>query len=139
MDLYQMVLVFSALVLVFTSFISHTVGAMVILPIVQSVGESMSGPEGPHPKLLVMAAALMCSGGCVYMTHIMAHPLLRRTAPQHTAVAPIVTWPLPGRWPTGINRHRPRACARAAPPQHEAWAGANVGPDSNTTPMCAAC
>ncbi len=44
-----------------TTFISHTVGAMVILPIVQSVGEAMAGT--PHPKLLVMAAALMCSGG----------------------------------------------------------------------------
>ena len=33
---------------------------MVILPIVQSVGEHLEG--GPHPKLLVMGAALMCSG-----------------------------------------------------------------------------
>ena len=33
---------------------------MVILPIVQSVGEHLSG--GAHPKLLVMGAALMCSG-----------------------------------------------------------------------------
>ncbi|KAG2437637.1 hypothetical protein HYH02_011276 [Chlamydomonas schloesseri] len=33
---------------------------MVILPIVQSVGEAMAGT--PHPKLLVMVAALMCSG-----------------------------------------------------------------------------
>ena len=35
------------------------VGAMVILPIVQKVGEDM---PSPHPKLLVMATALMCSG-----------------------------------------------------------------------------
>jgi phosphate transporter len=33
---------------------------MVILPIVQSVGQQMPGP--PHDKLLVMGAALMCSG-----------------------------------------------------------------------------
>jgi di/tricarboxylate transporter len=42
-----------------TTFISHTVGAMVILPIVQSVGQQM---PGHHDKLLVMGAALMCSG-----------------------------------------------------------------------------
>lgn len=34
---------------------------MIILPIVQSVGEAM--PGHPHPKLLVMATAVMCSGG----------------------------------------------------------------------------
>jgi len=33
---------------------------MIILPIVQSVGEAMPGQT--HPKLLVMATALMCSG-----------------------------------------------------------------------------
>ncbi|CAK0783757.1 hypothetical protein CVIRNUC_006956 [Coccomyxa viridis] len=51
--------IFCALVLVATTFISHTVGAMVILPIVQAVGADMTDP---HPKLLVMGAALMCSG-----------------------------------------------------------------------------
>lgn len=60
LDLWQVTLVFCVLVLVATTFISHTVGAMVILPIIQSVGEAMPGT--PHPKLLVMAAALMCSG-----------------------------------------------------------------------------
>ncbi|PNH00354.1 putative transporter C3B8.04c, partial [Tetrabaena socialis] len=60
LDLWQVAAVFCGLVLVATTFISHTVGAMVILPIVQSVGEAMAGT--PHPKLLVMASALMCSG-----------------------------------------------------------------------------
>ena len=41
--------------------IDPQVGAMIILPIVQSVGEAMPGQA--HPKLLVMATALMCSGG----------------------------------------------------------------------------
>lgn len=59
-SLWQVLVIFCALVLVCTTFISHTVGAMVILPIVQSVGEQM--PGDPHPKLLVMGAALMCSG-----------------------------------------------------------------------------
>ena len=40
--------IFCALVLVATTFISHTVGAMVILPIVQAVGADMSvSPQSP--------------------------------------------------------------------------------------------
>lgn len=48
------------LVLIATTFISHTVGAMVILPVVEKIGRHML-PE-PHARLLVMGAALMCSG-----------------------------------------------------------------------------
>lgn len=58
-SLWAVLAIFCGLVLVCTTFISHTVGAMVILPIVQSVGEAM---PGGHAKLLVMGAALMCSG-----------------------------------------------------------------------------
>ena len=59
LPLWQMNAIFCALVLVCTTFVSHTVGAMVILPVVASVGAAM--PD-PHPRLLVMATALMCSG-----------------------------------------------------------------------------
>ncbi|KAK9834087.1 hypothetical protein WJX84_011374 [Apatococcus fuscideae] len=52
--------IFCGLVLICTTFISHTVGAMVILPIVQSVGAAMM--PVPHARLLVMGSALMCSG-----------------------------------------------------------------------------
>jgi di/tricarboxylate transporter len=58
-SLWAVLAIFCGLVLVGTTFISHTVGAMVILPIVQSVGDHM---PGNHSKLLVMGAALMCSG-----------------------------------------------------------------------------
>lgn len=58
-SLWSVLAIFCGLVLVGTTFISHTVGAMVILPIVQSVGDHM---PGNHSKLLVMGAALMCSG-----------------------------------------------------------------------------
>lgn len=60
-SLWAVLAIFCGLVLVGTTFISHTVGAMVILPIVQSVGQHMPGDD--HSKLLVMGAALMCSGG----------------------------------------------------------------------------
>jgi hypothetical protein len=47
---WSVCVVFCALVLLCTTFISHTVGAMIILPIVQQAGADMSDP---HPQLLV--------------------------------------------------------------------------------------
>ncbi|KAI9034503.1 SPX domain-containing protein [Hyaloraphidium curvatum] len=52
-------IIFAGLVAVVTSFISHTVGALIILPVVAQVGASL--PD-PHPRLLVMGVAFMCSG-----------------------------------------------------------------------------
>lgn len=58
MNVYGILIVFSGVVLVMASFISHTVAALIILPIVAQVGSSI--PD-PHPRLLVMGSALMCS------------------------------------------------------------------------------
>jgi di/tricarboxylate transporter len=68
-SLWAVLAIFCGLVLVGTTFISHTVGAMVILPIVQSVGDKM---PGDHSKLLVMGAALMCSGA-LQQSHLRSH------------------------------------------------------------------
>jgi phosphate transporter len=57
-SLYGVLIAFAALILVVATFISHTVAALIILPLVQQVGVGM---EHPHPNLLVMASALMCS------------------------------------------------------------------------------
>ncbi|KAG0252916.1 low-affinity phosphate transporter [Mortierella polycephala] len=59
MTTFGVTCVFASLVLVIATFISHTVGALIILPIVAQVGATL--PD-PHPRLLVMSAALMCSG-----------------------------------------------------------------------------
>lgn len=59
MSLYGVLVVFCGLILVIATFISHTVAALIVLPLVQQVGQSM--PE-PHPNLLVMGAVLMASG-----------------------------------------------------------------------------
>ncbi|ORY07845.1 SPX-domain-containing protein, partial [Basidiobolus meristosporus CBS 931.73] len=56
---WKILMTFCCLVLVIATFISHTVGALIILPIVAEVGNSL--PD-PRPRLLVMGAALMCSG-----------------------------------------------------------------------------
>ncbi|KAF3936491.1 hypothetical protein ABW19_dt0210026 [Dactylella cylindrospora] len=58
MSLYGVLVVFAGLILVIATFISHTVAALIILPIVAQVGSQM---EDPHPRVLVMASALMCS------------------------------------------------------------------------------
>lgn len=58
MSLYGVFIVFSALILVVATFISHTVAALIILPLVHQVG---AGMKEPHPNLLVMGSALMCS------------------------------------------------------------------------------
>ena len=58
MPLYSLLVVFAGLVLVVATFISHTVAGLIILPLVHTVGASM---DEPHPNLLVMGSALMCS------------------------------------------------------------------------------
>lgn len=58
LSLYGVLIVFSGLILVVATFISHTVAALIMLPLVRQIGVSM---DDPHPNLLVMASALMCS------------------------------------------------------------------------------
>lgn len=58
MSVYGVLIVFAGLILVVATFISHTVAALIILPLVQQVGANMAEP---HPNLLVMGSALMCS------------------------------------------------------------------------------
>ncbi|KAF9163375.1 low-affinity phosphate transporter [Actinomortierella ambigua] len=50
--------IFSGLTLIFATFVSHTVAAVIILPIVQHVGNSFADP---HPRILVMGTGLVCS------------------------------------------------------------------------------
>ncbi|KAI9480820.1 MAG: SPX domain-containing protein [Benjaminiella poitrasii] len=52
--------IFAFLILVFSTFVSHTVAALIIVPIVQQVGQNL---PVPHPNLLVMGAGLACSAG----------------------------------------------------------------------------
>lgn len=52
-------------ILVLASFISHTVSALIVLPLVKSIGEQL---EDPHPRLLVMISALLCSSAMALPT-----------------------------------------------------------------------
>ncbi|KAJ3390854.1 low-affinity phosphate transporter [Entophlyctis sp. JEL0112] len=56
---FKCMLAFSLIVLVITSFISHTVGALIILPVVAEIGANMPDPQ---PRMLVLIIALICSG-----------------------------------------------------------------------------
>lgn len=57
-SVYGMLVVFTGLILVVATFISHTVAALIILPLVRQVGANMAEP---HPNLLVMGSVLMAS------------------------------------------------------------------------------
>jgi phosphate transporter len=56
----QVLVIFSVFILVFSTFVSHTVAALIIVPIVKEVGEKL---PIPHPNLFVMGAGLACSAG----------------------------------------------------------------------------
>ncbi|EJU04721.1 Sodium/sulfate symporter [Dacryopinax primogenitus] len=60
LDLYQVVLVLSAVVLIVSTFISHTIASVLLVPIALEVGERLAEP---HPRLLIMLTALLCSTG----------------------------------------------------------------------------
>jgi phosphate transporter len=58
LSVYGLLVVFAGLILVVATFISHTVAALIILPLVRQVGANM---KEPHPNLLVMGSVLMAS------------------------------------------------------------------------------
>ncbi|KAH8899486.1 SPX domain-containing protein [Thozetella sp. PMI_491] len=65
LSLYSVLVIFSTLILVIATFISHTVAALILLPLVYDIGQNM---EEPHPNLLVMAGVLMCSAAMALPT-----------------------------------------------------------------------
>ncbi|CAN3374722.1 hypothetical protein DIURU_002297 [Diutina rugosa] len=57
-SLFAVTLTFGLLILIMATFVSHTVAALIVIPLVSEIGNEL--PE-PHPRLLIMAAALLCS------------------------------------------------------------------------------
>ncbi|KAF2866162.1 SPX domain-containing protein [Massariosphaeria phaeospora] len=97
MSLYQLLVVFAALILVVATFISHTVAALIVLPLVKEVGQSM---QQPHPNLLVMGSVLMASAamglptsGFPNMTAIMMED--QRTGQRYLSVKHFLTRGVP--------------------------------------------
>jgi len=59
-SLYSVVMILSPIVLIISTFISHTIASVLLVPIAQAVGENLPG----NPKnLLIFITALICSTG----------------------------------------------------------------------------
>lgn len=89
MSLYGVLVVFSCLTLVIATFISHTVAALIILPLVFDVGASM---EEPHPNLLVMASVMMCSAAMALPTSGFPNMSEYTQAPPKVVLFGFVPW-----------------------------------------------
>ena len=76
LSVYGVFVVLSVLILVVASFISHTVAALIVLPLAQQIGANMTTP---HPNLLVMGGALMCSAAMALPTS--GFPNMSKNAP----------------------------------------------------------
>ncbi|KAK6465490.1 SPX domain-containing protein [Scheffersomyces coipomensis] len=57
-SLFGVTLTFGLLILTMATFVSHTVAALIIIPLVSEIGNNMAEP---HPRLLIMASAMLCS------------------------------------------------------------------------------
>lgn len=57
--IFLIVLIFGIVILVMATFVSHTVAAMIIVPLMSEIGKNL--PNGDHSRLLIMIAALLCS------------------------------------------------------------------------------
>lgn len=57
-NVFVILIIFGILILVVATFVSHTVAALIIIPLVKEVGDSL---PHPHPLLLVMGTALLAS------------------------------------------------------------------------------
>lgn len=85
MSLYSILVIFSCLIITIATFISHTVAALILLPLVHSVGDGM---EVPAPNILVMAGVLMCSAAMGLPTSGFPN-MSKLSIPSHVRVQPM--------------------------------------------------
>lgn len=57
-SLYGVAITFGLLILIMATFVSHTVAALITVPLLAEIGANM--PE-PHPRLLILITAFLCS------------------------------------------------------------------------------
>jgi len=58
--MYEVVLALTAVVMVVSTFISHTIASVLLVPIAAQVGKNL---PVPHPRLLIFITGLVCSTG----------------------------------------------------------------------------
>eukprot|EP00834_Sanchytrium_tribonematis_P004634 NODE_239_length_11955_cov_0.931174.p10 type:complete len:127 gc:universal NODE_239_length_11955_cov_0.931174:7858-7478(-) len=61
MNTLEILVLFSSFTLIAASMISHTVAALIILPMVREIGLVLARNGADHSKLLVMGMGLICS------------------------------------------------------------------------------
>jgi len=64
-SVYGAFILTSSLVMLVACFVSHTVGALVLVPVMQAIGGHFSKP---HERMFIMATALACSAGMALPT-----------------------------------------------------------------------
>jgi phosphate transporter len=52
--------IFSVLALIVATFVSHSIASVLVASIAARIGDAL---DPPHPRLLIMATALICSSG----------------------------------------------------------------------------
>ena len=64
-SLFGIILTIGIFVLTIATFISHTVSALILIPLVSELGHNM--PD-PHPRMLILSTALLCSAAMGLLT-----------------------------------------------------------------------
>lgn len=84
-SLFGVTLTFGLLILTMATFVSHTVAALIVVPLVSEIGNNL---DNPRPRLLVMVSAFLCSAAmglptsgfpnvtAIYMTDDFGKPYL---------------------------------------------------------------
>ncbi|KAM0786287.1 hypothetical protein ACM66B_001766 [Microbotryomycetes sp. NB124-2] len=60
LDIWPILAIFSVVVLIIATLISHTIASVLVVPIAAQIGAAM---EVRHPRLLIFSTALICSAG----------------------------------------------------------------------------
>lgn len=60
LDVWPILAIFSILALIVATFVSHSIASVLVAPIAAQIGQAL---EPPHPRLLIMSTALICSAG----------------------------------------------------------------------------
>lgn len=65
-SLFEIVLIFGIVILTMATFVSHTVAAMIIVPLMKEIGADLPGKD--HSRLLIMITAFLCSSAMALPT-----------------------------------------------------------------------
>lgn len=95
--IFVIVLLFGIVILMTATFVSHTVAAMIIVPLMSEIGANL--PSGNHSRLLIMVAALLCSCAMALPTsgfpNVTAISMLNEVGDRYLTVGTFITRGIP--------------------------------------------